>query len=108
MNMKKIIYTVGAIIALTLLYGCSDSEKTGENATEIEAAKIAGRNAARSIITRHWDDTSLLRKEVERQRALRLRYDSIGHRRSAASFDSAFVSTVRPMTPILGKFVEKL
>ncbi len=53
MNMKKIIYTVGAIIALTLLYGCSDSEKTGDNATEIEAAKIAGRNAARSIITRH-------------------------------------------------------
>ena len=106
--MKILYYIVGAVIALTLLLGCGESAHNGETAAEIETAKIEGRMAARKIITRHWSDTSALQKEIENSRSLRARYDSLGHKKSAETFDSAFVSTIRTVNPILGKFVEKL
>ncbi len=106
--MKIFCYIVGAAIALTLLLGCGEAVKTGETATEIEAAKIEGRMAARRIITRQWTDSSALQREIERGRSLRAHYDSLGYKKSVETFDSTFVSTIRTVNPILGKFVEKL
>lgn len=98
---------VGAAIALTLLLGCGESGDGSETHAGIDAARIEGRIAARRIITRHWSDTASLRAEIERGRSIRARFDSLGHKKSAESFDSAFVSTIRTVNPALGKFVEK-
>ena len=105
--MKSTFYIVGALIALTLLYGCSDNGEEGLS-NEIETAKIEGRNAARNIITRQWHDSIELCRQIEKERKIKSHYDSLGHKRAAESFDSAFVSTIRTVNPILGKFVEKL
>jgi len=96
----------GVIFTLVLLSGCS-GDSSGNDSNEVEAAKIEGRIAARKILTRSWHDTLELRMNLEKSRAMRGRYDSIGHKHAAESFDSAFVSTIRTVNPGILKVLEK-
>ena len=101
-------FGTGVIFTLVLLSACSVGGGSNGSASEIDAARIEGRIAARKILTRSWRDTGELVTKIEKARSLRARYDSLGHRQAAEAFDSSFVSTIRHLNPVLGKIVDRI
>ena len=82
-------FGTGVIFTLVLLSACSAGGGSNGSASEIDAARIEGRIAARKILTRSWRDTGELVTKIEEARSLRARYDSLGHRQAAEAFDSS-------------------
>lgn len=98
------IYAV-CIAALLGLSACRQTERTEQVLTEVEAAQMEGRNAARIFLTRQWNDSTKLRQRLSEERAKAHRYDSIGKPECAAAFDSTFVSTIRTVRPELARHI---
>ncbi len=94
------------VIALIGLCACSQTEKTEAITAEITAAQMEGRNAARDIILHPWSDTTGIARRINKARAPRLKYDSLGHTEASAAFDSAFNNTIRTVRPVLAKKIK--
>lgn len=94
--------------AIFLSAGASCGHGGGTSKDEIEAAVIEGRMAARKILVRHWDDTAALKTEIRTQRRFRAHYDSIGRQEAAATFDSAFISTLRTVNPRVAQIADTI
>lgn len=101
--MRKFLYS--GILLLTLaslsFSSCNNvkTDKGEEEAAEIEAAQMEGRNAARIFINRQWKDTTDLQRNLLEARSGRAKYDTVGKTHCAAAYDSAFVSTIRTVNP---------
>ena len=107
--MRRNILIIGAaVLSFTAVFiSCSKAEKGEETEAEIEAAMIQGREAGRIFLTRPWNDTVELQSKLLEARSRRARYDTIGHKRSAEAFDSAFVSTIRTVNPDIARQIER-
>lgn len=68
-----------------------------ETADQIEEAHLAGREAARTFISRQWHDSLELQEQLVDAGARRAVYDSLPKCRAA--YDSAFISTIRTVRP---------
>lgn len=91
-------------IAVTVMAGCStkgEQAAVKEEAAQIEAAHLEGREAARPFINRHFKDSMELQLELVKAGATRAKYDSMP--RCRAAYDSAFISTVRTVNPGVAK-----
>ena len=100
MAVSAMILTAG----LPLLSSCGSKgeksiEQSEETEAEIEAAMMAGRESARIFINRKWEDTTQLQNNLLEARSRRARYDTVNKPRCAAAYDSAFVSTIRTVSP---------
>ena len=93
--MKQIFITFSSFLSIFLLSlplaGCSQMEKTEEITADIEAAQMAGRNAARVYIQ------SAPRDSLETQAALLRARAACPSNEPAvrAAFDSVFLRTIR-------------
>lgn len=97
-----------AVFYGSLLTSCSnDNSQNGINVTpeQVEEAKIAGREAARIFVNHQWNDTLQLQEQLIEASAKGARYDSITRLR--ATYDSAFISTVRTVRPEVAAELEK-
>lgn len=100
--MKSItaLAAVAAILSIPLFAdcsACSSIEHSEEVASEVTAAQIEGRRAARELIHYHWKDTAQLRQKYIEIKQLR---DSVAPGKTA-EFDSTFMSTLRIVEPTL-------
>lgn len=108
--MKRLLYTA-AIAATVLSVGaCSRGEageqaEVKEEAAQIEAAHLEGREAAREFVNRPWKDTLELQQRLIEASSRRGKYDSLPQ--SQASFDSAFISTIRTVRPEIARELSK-
>lgn len=97
--------------ALILLPSCSGknvkTNEANEDAADIEAAMMQGREAARVFVSSRWKDTTELQLRLLEARAKQSKYTIAGKPRSAAAFDSAFVSTVRTVRPDVARELDK-
>lgn len=104
--MTKSRFLITAIAAASLLVSCSGTEKTETLTAEISAAKMEGRNAARTIINREWKDTTGFNHTLEEAVEKRYTYLKHGRPECAEAFDSTFVHTVRAVRPDLRSLME--
>ncbi len=110
--MKSLLYTF--ILALLLcmgIFSCGRAAETRfehgeEDAADVEAAMMQGREAARIFINRKWNDTAELQRNLLEARARRCVYDTAGRKASAAAFDSGFVSTIRTVNPEIARHLQ--
>lgn len=100
--------TLISMFAAAALFGvgCSKTDKGEETAAQVEAAMMQGREAARIFVNREWKDTAELQARIKEARSRRAQYDTIGMKRSAEAFDSAFVSTIRTINPSIAKHIK--
>jgi len=83
---------------------CSSKGESGterEDAAQIENARNAGRDAARSFINRNFKDSLEMQQELVEAGTRRAKYDTLP--RSREAFDSAFISTIRTVRPDVAK-----
>lgn len=93
---------------VSCLCGCSprgNQVAAEETAEQIESARIAGREAARTFVNRQWKDTLELQGQLIEAGAQRARYDSLPAQQAA--YDSAFMSTVRTVRPEVAAQLER-
>lgn len=76
-----------------------------ETAEQIENARIAGREAARTFVSSEWRDTLELQGHMIEAGIKRAQYDSLPQQRAA--YDSAFISTVRTVRPEVAAQIEQ-
>lgn len=93
-------------LPLLILCACKQTEKTEAITADITAAQMEGRNAAREIIIKPWNDTTGIARSMNKARAPRLKYDSLGYTEASAAFDSAFNKTIRTVRPELAKKIK--
>lgn len=107
--MKKAIFAIiSAIVLATGMAACGTKTDKGEEAAaDIEAAMIEGREAARKFLNRPWKDTTELQSQLLEARAGQSKYVTTGRPRCAATYDSAFVSTLRTVKPDVARELEK-
>lgn len=105
--MKRFIWGLG-VASLVILASCSSrGEETAaeETAAQIEHARMRGREAARVFVNSVWKDTIQLQNQLLEARAKRSEFDSLP--KSAAAFDSTFISTVRTVRPQIADELER-
>lgn len=95
-----------AVVLACFLPACSGPQKSDVLAAEITEARMEGRNAARHIIIREWNDTAGFHKTLEESLDKRYTYLKHGQPECAEAFDSAFIRTVRAVRPELATLVE--
>lgn len=96
------------LIAGSMLAGCSrqaEQISAEEMAEQMEAAK-EGREAAKAIVTKNWQDTMQLQLAILDARALNSKYEIAGKTRCKAKFDSAFFGTIRTVRPDLADQIQ--
>lgn len=108
--MKQLIHAIIVVVAI-VIYGCnksgiSDIEKAEGVAAEELALQmadpvIAGRNAARTLVSKEWKDTLQLQKAILEVKSKQSFYLQNGERSKAEKFDSAFIATLRTVRPDL-------
>ncbi len=103
--MRKFTYAIilSSISLLTsFTFGaCGSSNAGNEDAAQIEAAMMMGRDEARHLVNRKWKDTVELQNYILEARAKQSELVMQGRMQSAAAFDSAFVTTVKAVHPEL-------
>lgn len=99
-----------AVTALLLPASCGGKggSESHESAEELEAAKIAGREAARGFLNRPWRDTLEVQSHLLEVRAIQSKYVTGNKPESARMFDSAFVSTLRTVDPAVAAELEAI
>lgn len=106
--MRKLAVTLSiagmlAVLSISFLSSCSEKAErisAEEMAEQMEAAK-EGREAARVIITKEWKDSMELQHALLEARAANSKYEIEGKTRCKASFDTAFMNTIRTVRPDL-------
>lgn len=107
------LLTVSFILTLlsVLAYGCSrQAERVadGETADQmevpgIEMAAREGREAAKAIINKNWNDTMQLQMAILEARAVNSKYEMEGNKECKEAFDTAFYHTIATVRPELAK-----
>lgn len=90
-----------------MLTACStkgEQAEVKEEAAQIEAAHLDGREAAREFVNRQWKDTLELQQSLVEASSKRGKYD--GMPQSQAAFDSTFISTIRTVRPEIARRLE--
>lgn len=108
MNRTTIYTAILAVAAAAAAAGCSSKTDTGgvtESADQIEQAHNAGREAARKFVSQQWKDTLELQQQLVEAAAARARYDSLP--RCRETYDSAFISTIRTVSPDVARELER-
>lgn len=108
--MKKIfgIYLFVGFLLSGFMAGCSEKAEqvsAEETAEQMEAAK-EGREAAKSIVTKNWEDTMALQLALIDARSQNSKYEIEGKTRCKAKFDSAFFGTIRTVRPDLANVIQ--
>lgn len=100
----KRLYAI-PVLALACLASCGGENRNGdakgETEAQIEEATIAGREAARKIITRTFKDSMEFHGAILDAAAEKSRFTIEKRTQSEAAFDSAFISTIRTTRPDL-------
>lgn len=106
MMKKTAIYMTALAVALAAA-GCSSKSEGGvsESAQQIEQAHNAGREAARKFVSQQWNDTLALQQQLVEAASARAPYDSLPKCRAA--YDSAFISTIRTVSPDVARELER-
>lgn len=103
----RIVYA-GILASVALVAaGCSSKGEQAaaeETADQIEQAHIAGREAAREFVSKKWKDTLELQGHLVEAASRRTPYDSLPKCR--ATYDSAFISTIRTVRPEIAAQLE--
>ncbi|MCM1377373.1 MAG: hypothetical protein NC097_06235 [Clostridium sp.] len=112
MRIFKYRYLAFASLAFLMAVACGkkemqQTEQAEETAAEIEAAQMMGRDAARDFVNRQWDDTLQLQGALLEVRSIQSKFTIEGKKKSAAAFDSAFISTMRTVRPELSVHLDK-
>lgn len=109
-KMKKMKFSLACATALIVISGACGRQKTdettNETAAQIEAARNAGREAARLIITREFKDSMEFHGAILEAASRKASYQMEHHSQSEAAFDSAFISTIRTVRPDLARRLE--
>ncbi|MDE6811305.1 MAG: hypothetical protein K2J15_03035 [Muribaculaceae bacterium] len=103
---KVFLIIVAAVIAPMLVASCSSKQTAGENQeseAQIEAARNAGREAARLIITREFADSMEFHGAILEAASRKAPYQMDKQPGCVAAFDSAFISTIRTVRPDLAR-----
>lgn len=106
--MKKSSILAVAALAAAALCGCSragEQAAVKEEADQIEAAHLAGREAARPFLNHELKDSLAIHEALVRAGAQRTKYDSLPQCRAA--YDSAFISTVRTVDKHLAAEIQR-
>ncbi len=90
-----------------LLLSCGGKEKGSVSSKALEAARMAGRNAAKTFVSREWEDSLELHGQLLEVAAERSKYTMENRTEERAAFDSAFISTVRATRPGLAERIER-
>lgn len=94
---------MAAITVVLSASSCRNIEHSENVTSEIEAAQMEGRNAARLFASETSADSAELQHKIEAARAPKAHYDSLGETEKGAAFDSTFKSTVRTIRPDIAK-----
>lgn len=112
-QMNKTITHIGPVILLAVAFipalsSCSvkgEQAEVKEEASQIEEARIAGRESAREFVRGQWKDTFELQQKLIEAGARRGEYE--GRPKSTAAYDSAFISTIRTVRPEVAEALER-
>lgn len=100
MRLSYILISVGILV---LTEGCRQTEKTEAAVSEIEAAQIAGRNAAKSMMDIDWNDSTKRADAFAKIDSIARTYpDTV----NGSAFRNTFRSTVRTLHPEIFKSAE--
>ena len=107
--MIRIKHILACAFAVFLLCSCSSGSTENSDhkvsTSDIEKAKIAGREAARTFINQKWQDTLRRQEQLVIAGSKAAQYYSLPQLRAA--FDSAFISTVRTVRPEIAEKLER-
>ena len=95
--------------AMLMLGGCGGKGENGapqESDAQIEAARNAGREAARTLVTRQFADSMEFHGALLDANARKSAYHLDTLPRCEAAYDSAFISTIRATRPDLAAMLE--
>lgn len=100
-----------ALGSVLMLGACSRSAREGQDSgaqvrSDVEAAIMEGRTAARSFINTEGLDTMAIQEKLMDARARQSSYASSHQREAAEAFDTAFISTLRTVRPDLARDIE--
>lgn len=97
------------IALLVSVFACCNhsSNSTEENVAEIEKAASAGREAARELVNREWEDSMQLQNKILEVKSIQSKYLIDKKEKSAEAFDSAFFSLIKTVDPELAKRITK-
>ena len=109
MNIKNIIASLGIASLLILPAACGGNKenKGGENAADIEAAAMEGREAARIFLNRPWRDTIELQRQLLEARAKQSKFSGAGKQQRAAANESPFLTTHKTLKPNVTRELEE-
>ncbi len=96
-------FLISSLLIFTACKQTRSVEESEETTAEIEAAMMEGRNTAKSFVTRNWKDTMELQNHLLEAKTIQSKYVKQNKPRSAAAFDSAFVSTMKTVRPELAR-----
>ena len=101
----SLVVAFGSAVMLTSCSSKGNQSGVEESDEQIEQARIAGREAARTFVNRQWRDTLELQGQMIEAGTRRAAYDSLPQ--SRAAYDSAFISTVRTVRPEVAAQLEQ-
>lgn len=113
-SLRLLLAAVALCIFSGLIIGCSEkAEQVADTETadqmEIstpERASVEGREAAKAIINRDWEDTMQLQQAILEARAINSKYEIEGNKACKAAFDTAFYNTIRTVRPDLADILQ--
>lgn len=94
-------------MAMPMLLSCGGKGNGSVSGEALEAARMAGRNAAKIFVSREWKDSLELHSQLLEVAAERSKYTMENRSVERAAFDSAFISTVRATRPGLAERIER-
>lgn len=95
----RILSSILVLSAVIGLASCAQTERAEGVTAEIEAAQMEGRRAARRFLAASPADTAATGAALRDVRARSDSYRKIEKAECAAAFDSAFVGTIRAVSP---------
>lgn len=101
--MRKILYILACVFVIAVSASCGGGGKEEHHASsaQLEAAKNAGREAARKIISREFTDSMEFHGAILEANSEKSKFAIEGEPECVAAFDSAFISTIRTTRPDL-------
>lgn len=112
MKKSKILFSAYAALALTACSSGGDNNTTAEGnekaPTDIETAVNDGRIAARALINIDPTDTLAVQTALIDARSRQSEYVTAGKKDAAEAFDTAFIHTLRAVSPKVATEIEKM
>lgn len=94
-------------MATTVLFSCKQVEKAEGQTAEMEAAQMMGRQAAKSLVTKKWTDTTQLNTYIDTLNSQRARFLYGKQPSDYAAYDSAYIRTVRAVDPDMADRIQR-